>query len=117
MGGAKRSAAAEVEVAFSITHVDGSMEQPHDVSGFADLLDELGAATPEHGDVAVEHESGWGLLILPNGRVVWENVEEDEEPRHLDGLSREETLELMALVASGDIDAVGSRSWAPGYGS
>ena len=104
-------------MAFSITHIDGSMEQPDDVSGFLALLDELGDATAEHGDVAVGHESGWGLTVLTRGRVVWENVEDGGAPRHIHGLSRDEVLELMALVASGDIDAVETRPWAPGYGS
>jgi len=102
---------------FSVTHVDGSMDPPDDISGFSALLDELQEATVEHGDVAVGHESGWTLTVLARGRVVWENVEEGGGPQHLDGLSRDETLELMALVASGDTDAVGSRSWVPGYGS
>lgn len=102
---------------FSVTHVDGSMNQPDDISGFSALLEELQEATVEHGDVAVGHESGWTLTVLASGRVVWEDVEEGDGPQHLDGLSRDETLELMALVASGDTDAVGSRSWVPGYGS
>ncbi len=102
---------------FSVTHIDGSMDQADDTAGFAALLDELSGATVEHGDVAVGHESGWTLTVLASGRVVWEDVEEGDGPQHLDGLSRDETLELMALVASGDVDAVGSCSWVPGYGS
>lgn len=102
---------------FSVTHVDGSMDQPHDIAGFSALLDELQEATVENVDVAVGHESGWTLTVLVSGLVVWENVEEGDAPQHLRGLSRDETLELMALVASGDTDAVGSRSWVPGYGS
>ena len=102
---------------FSVTHVDGSMEHLEDVSGFGALLDELYGATVEHGDVAVGHESGRTLTVLDRGRVVCENVEEVSAPRHLDGLSRDETLELMALVANGDEDAVEARPWAPGYGS
>jgi len=102
---------------FSITHIDGSMEQPGGISGFPALLDELDDATAEHGDVAVGHETGWTLSVLASGRVVWENVERDDHPRHLDGLSRDETLELMELVALGSIDAVESWPWVPGYGS
>ena len=102
---------------FFVTHVDGSMEQPDGDTGFAALLDELDAATVEHGDVAVGHESGWTLTVLVRGRVVWENVEEGRAPKHLDGLSRGETLELMALVAAGDEVAVEARPWVPGYGS
>jgi hypothetical protein len=104
-------------MSFFVTHIDGSMEQPDDVSGFAVLLGELDAATIEHGDVAVGHESGWTLTVLIRGRVVWENVEDGSEPKHLDGLSRDETLELMALVAAGDDGAVETRPWAAGYGS
>jgi hypothetical protein len=102
---------------FSVTHIDGSMEQPDDASGFAALLDELNDATAEHGDIAVGHETGWTLTVLARVRVVWENVEQSDEQQHLDGLSREETLELMTLAASGDIDVVESRPWVPGYGS
>lgn len=104
-------------MAFSVTHIDGSMEQPEDISGLPTLLDELADATTEHGDVAVGHESGWTLTVLARGRVVWENVEEGTAPQHLDGLSREDILELMALVASGDTGAVEARPWMPGYGS
>lgn len=105
-------------MAFSVTHIDGSMDQPEDIFRLPALLDELNDATAEHGDVAVGHESGWTLTVLAGGRVVWENVEEDRAaPQHLDGLSRESTLELMGMVASGDIDAVAARPWVPGYGS
>lgn len=104
-------------MSFSVTHLDGSMEQPDDLSGFPALLDELDDATAEHPDVAVGHESGWGLTVMTRGRVVWENVEEGGAPRYLAGLSRGEILELMDLVAAGEIDAVESRPWRPGYGS
>jgi hypothetical protein len=101
---------------FTVTHLDGSMDELDDVSELPALLDELADATTEHGDVAVGHESGWALTVLPGGWVLWENAEEDSAPRHMQGLSRDEVLELMSLVASGDLDAVGARSWAPGYG-
>jgi hypothetical protein len=101
---------------FSVTHLDGTMEQPHGVSGLPALLDELRDATPEHGDVAVSHESGWTLTVMASGRVVWENIEQGGAPGHMGGPSREETLELMRLVASGEIGPVRSRRWVPGYG-
>lgn len=102
---------------FTVMHIDGSMGRPDDESGFPALLDELDDVTAEHGDVAVSHETGWTLTVLASGRVVWENIEEGGEPHHLDGLSRDETLELMELAALGDFDAVESRPWAKGYGS
>jgi hypothetical protein len=103
-------------MAFSVTHLDGSMDQPGNAAGLRALLDELLGATAEHGDVAVSHESGWTLTVLARGRVIWEDVEEGGEPAHLDGLSDDATLELMELLAAGDVDAVGSRPWSPGYG-
>jgi hypothetical protein len=93
------------------------MDQPEDIFRMPALLDELNDATAEHGDVAVGHESGWTLTVLAGGRVVWENVEEGSAPQHLDGLSREATLELMGMVALGEMDAVAARPWVPGYGS
>lgn len=105
-------------MAFSITHIDGSMEQPQGTYNLSGLLDELEQADLEHGDIAVGHESGWSLLVLPHGRAIWENVEDDDgEPRHLLGLSRTATLELMELAAAGDLEAVEAHPWAPGYGN
>jgi hypothetical protein len=101
---------------FSVTHIDGSMEQPPDASNLSRLLNELEQADPEHGDISVVHESGWGLVVLPHGRVIWENVEDDDAPRHLEGLTRQATLKLMQLVADGDLESVEAHSWAPGYG-
>jgi len=102
---------------FSVTHVDGSMEQPNDLSELSALLRELAFASAEHGDVAVGHESGWSLTVLARGRIVWENVEDGDAPQHLDGLSDDAILGLMALVALGEISAVSDRRWLPGYGS
>jgi hypothetical protein len=104
-------------VTFSVTHIDGSMEQPQDTSNLSRLLNELEQADLEHGDIAVVHESGWGLVVLPHGRVIWENVEDDNgRPRHMEGLTPRATLKLMELVADGDLETVEAHSWAPGYG-
>lgn len=102
-------------MAFTLTHLDGTMEQTDDRSRLEALLDELVSASVEHGDVAVSHESAWTLTVL-RARVVWENVEDGTAPRHLDGLSRDETLDLMNEVAAGYTDAVEARPWNPGYG-
>jgi hypothetical protein len=56
-------------------------------------------------------------VVLPHGRVIWENVEDDDGgPRHLEGLTRRATLKLMELAADGDLESVEAHSWAPGYG-
>ena len=101
---------------FSVTHIDGSMEQPQDTSNLSRLLNELEQADLEHVDIALVHESGWGLVVLPHGRVMWENVEDDDGgPRHLEGLTRQATLRLMELVADGDLESVEAHPWVPGY--
>lgn len=103
-------------VAFFVRHLDGNSDRPANAAGFPALLDELAGATVEHGDVAVTHESGWTLTVMARGRVIWENVEEDDEPRHADDLQRGEVLRLLEELAAGDLEAVESRQWAPGYG-
>jgi len=80
-------------------HIDGSMEQLHDTSALPALLDELNEATPEHRDVAVALASAWSLTVLSAGRVIWENVEDTTAPLDIDGLTRDQILDLMTLVA------------------
>jgi hypothetical protein len=104
-------------MSWSITHLDGSMEIDSDPEHLGSLLDERSGATHEHPEVGVQHESGWALSVFARGRVVWEHVEDDAvAPRHADGLSRNEVLDLMGRVAAGEIDMVETRPWEPGYG-
>lgn len=102
-------------MSFVMTHIDGTMERSDDPTRLAALLDELASATTEHGDVAVSDPSGWTLTVL-EGRVVWENVEDGATPRHLDGLSHDETLDVMSALSAGRIDSLEALPWKPGYG-
>jgi len=102
-------------VAFSITHTSGAMEKNPSGEAVRALLDELETADVEHPDVAVSHESGWTLSAFGGGLVVWENVEEDEEPRHQVGIPRDEVVRLFDALARGDLAAVDAESWAAGY--
>lgn len=104
-------------MAFTITHIDDSMDRPRDTSGFSALLAELERATLEHGDVAVSHESGWTVTVLPSGRLCWENVEADDGYWHINNLTRAEVIEVMVLTATGAIEAVASLAWKAGYGN
>lgn len=70
----------------------------------------------EHPDVSIEHESGWGLSAFQSGLLVWENVEGDVEPRHMPSVPRDRVRELFRRVAAGDLEAVESEPWLPGYG-
>lgn len=102
-------------MAFTITHSDGSMERTDDESRLEALLNELTMTDSEHGDIAVSHESGWTLTVLRT-RVVWENVEDGSAPRHLDHVTRDETLALMRAASAGDTGAVETGPWESGYG-
>ncbi|MGI9016149.1 MAG: hypothetical protein ACR2HR_03435 [Euzebya sp.] len=84
---------------------------------FGALLDELLHADDERPDVAVKHESEWALSALRGGMVIWENVEAVSTPQHMESLEREEIIQLMGMVATGDLDGVRRRPWLPSYGT
>ncbi len=101
---------------FSITHVSGAMEPDPRRAALRALVEELAAADVEHPDVAVTHDSGWTLSAFLDGRLVWENVEGDDgEPRHLVQVGRQELVRLFEALADGDVAAVDSEAWQPGY--
>jgi hypothetical protein len=83
---------------------------------FGGLLDELATAEDEHPNVSVSHEAGWTVGVYSSGRVIYEQVEEgdDERPRHVEGLSRDETLALLAAVAEGRLDELEALDWVEG---
>lgn len=95
-------------------HLDGS-STPASIDAVPALLAELDDADDEHPDVSVIHESEWALGAFPSGKVIWENVEEDDEPRHMDGLSRAEQGRLFECVIRGDLATVQAQEWEPGY--
>ena len=105
-------------MSFRIRHRFGDMEADPPLDRLAALISELDALEDdEHPDVAVGHESGWTLSAFPSGLVVWENVEEDDDPpaRHMDGVTRERLLELFHMIATGDLETVERQQWLPGY--
>jgi hypothetical protein len=79
------------------------------------LLDELACADADHPDVAVSHHSGWTLSAFASGLLIWENVEDDVEPRSLPQVSRTEAERLLGALACGRIDEVNAEAWRPGY--
>lgn len=81
-----------------------------------DALEALVAADDEHPDVSVSDESGWTLSASTEGLLVWENVEEDDEPRHMKGLSRSLVLAYFRTLVEGDLDTIHGLHWSPGYG-
>jgi len=103
-------------MAFTITHVSGAMESNPPSEALSALVAELAEADREHPDVAVSDESGWTLSASPSGRVVWENIEDDTiEPRHLEGVSAWELLEMFERLAVSDVAALEGQAWLAGY--
>jgi hypothetical protein len=101
-------------MAATLTHLDGSMSAAAE-DELPALLRELAEADAEHTDVSVSDEAGWTLSVFRDGRVVWENVEEGGEPRHLRGVPEREVLDLLRALVRGDLDPIEQRAWEPGY--
>jgi hypothetical protein len=100
-----------------VSNRDGAAFHNADAKVMAAVLAELdGPPDEEHPDVALTHESEWTLSVFEGGLVVWENVAEDDEPRHRRGLTRAEILRLWQALAAGNIDQVEAEDWQPGYG-
>ena len=98
-------------------HAYGTAEQLVDVDALPELIAELASSDEEHGDVSISLESGWTLSAHRDGSVVWGNVEGDEEPRHLVGVTGDEMVKLFRLVAERDVGRLESLPWRVGYPS
>jgi hypothetical protein len=100
---------------FSILHTDGSGTENPTLESLDALYDELRSADREHGDVAVIHDdTGWCLSAHRDGRVVFEHLK-DGGQRHIIGLAKERVLDLWKRLAAGNIAALLSEPWKPGY--
>ncbi len=79
------------------------------------LLSSLVMPDPEHPDVSLSHESGWCASVFSSGLVVLENVETGEGPWHMQLPSPQHALDLWLLLSDGQIAAIQSHPWVPGY--
>lgn len=94
----------------------GGSEPMPSVDRMREVLAELdGDDDDEHPSVSLSHESEWTLSAFADGLVIWENVEKDVA-RHMLHVSRQSVLELWIGLAEGQIDAIESEPWLPGYG-
>ena len=76
-------------------------------------LDEAGAEEEEHPDVSLVHDpSGWSISVYPSGIVTMENLNtKDDPPDYMNGVTREEALELWQELSRGEIELVRKRKW------
>lgn len=96
------------------TRWDGDEREPT-VTRLREVLAEFDAEDDEHPSVSLTHESEWSLGAYSGGLLVWENVEVGDNPRHMNGVTRERVLELWAKLAEGRIDELEAEPWLPGY--
>jgi hypothetical protein len=101
-------------MSFTIMHWTGEMERDPSAERIDALITELEHVDEEHPDIALSHESGWTLSAFQDGRVFWENVENDDTPpRWMRGVRREHLRMLFGRLADGDLAAVDSEPWEP----
>lgn len=102
-------------MSFHVTHRLGNMEKALP-SVFPKLLQELEAdpEDEEHTSVSVTHESEWCVGAYRGGYVVFENLEEGQ-PRHMTDVPPDKIVALWQLLADGDLGALESEPWKPGY--
>jgi len=104
-------------MSFFVYHRNGACERDPAVATFPSLLDELHLRPEdqEHTSVSLIHESEWGLGFHLGGYVTFENVEGHGEPRHMRDVPRHKLIEMMELLARGDVDTLEREPWLPGY--
>jgi hypothetical protein len=91
-------------MAFSATNRWGACYPNPRVNRLRQLLQSIDITDDEHTDVSLKHETEWCLSAFPSGRLVWENVEDEEDnPRHMVQISRERVLDLWLKLARGDL--------------
>jgi hypothetical protein len=98
------------------TDVNGITELNPTAEKMRELLDSLDARDAyeaEHPDVSLVHDaSGWSLSVFPSGVVTLDNLNEDDDiPRFMSGVTRNQALELWLELSRGKIQQINSRPW------
>ncbi|MFF0477111.1 hypothetical protein [Streptomyces sp. NPDC004284] len=89
----------------------GTVDEP-DPETRGRVLDGLADADDEHPDVSLTHESGWSVSAFQDGLLIWENPDDDATPPgEMREVTREDTLRIFGLLASGDVAAVEALPW------
>jgi hypothetical protein len=100
---------------YGVTHMDGSGEDDPPLERLPLLYDELWESGIFDGDVSVIHDdTGWCISAHRDRRVVLEHLGNGGE-RHMLPVSKEHVLELWRRLIQGNIEAVLSEPWIPGY--
>jgi hypothetical protein len=98
-------------MSFTVTHRSGATEHDPPTEQLDALIAELDEVDQEHPDVALSHESGWTLSAFTNGRVFWENVQQDEPARLMGNVECDRLRELFLRLARGEITLIEAEPW------
>lgn len=103
-------------MSYSITHRYGNMDSDPPLTALPALLAELGERhdDPEHGSVALIHETEWCMSVSGGGYVIFENLEDGGE-RHLTGISDAQVLQMWEHLAAGHFAKLQELPWKLGY--
>jgi hypothetical protein len=106
----------ETQMPVHLTKRYGDSVSNPSVNDLQTALAELDVTDPEHPDCWLENERGWALSAFGSGLIVLENVETNEGPWHMRGVSRQQILELWGLLSTEKLEELRQREWKPGYG-
>jgi hypothetical protein len=65
-------------------------------------------------DMVAVDASGWTLLSFADGRLVWENMSQNVEPRHLERVGPEERDTMFRALVDGDLPFIETNPWRSG---
>ena len=93
----------------------GGDERDVSTERMREILSELDTVDLEHPSVSLTHETEWSLGVFSDGLVIWENVEGNGDPCHMNHVSRDQVLDLWMKLSDGKITEVAAEPWLTGY--
>lgn len=102
-------------MSFFIRSVFGDDERDPPLERLEKLYAEKDDGDEEHFGVSVIHETEWCLTLQPNNTLIWENLEDGSNPRHLDNVTKEKVLELWTKLTRDEIEEIHKEPWLEGY--
>ena len=102
-------------MSFFISHIWDDDERDPPLEKLEQLYAEKDDGDIEHFGVSVIHETEWCLTLHPNSDLVWENLEDGHNPRHMKDVPRDKVLDLWRNLAQGNFARIESEPWLEGY--
>jgi hypothetical protein len=77
---------------------------------------EMQTADPDNPACSLSHEHGWAAGLFEGGLMTLENPVAKDGPWHIPQASQDVAVQILTALARGDVAAVKTQAWAPGYG-